>query len=66
MNIKKEVYDEIIKHLGKQVSIVTGKIKVNARDIEYLASKQRGLKKQRNELMKLISIVQVDKQPKPK
>ena len=66
MNIKREVYEDIIKNLGKQVSLVNGEIRSNAFKMQSLALDQKYLKKERNELMKLISIVQVDKQPKPK
>jgi len=60
MNIKKIAYDKIIGHLKIEISKVDSEIRWNKYEIEKVVNKQTALKRQRTELMKLISIVQGD------
>ena len=61
MNVKKEAYDNIIKHLREQISDVDCDIKNNKREFEKLTYKQTVLKRQRTKLVELINAVEGSK-----
>jgi hypothetical protein len=61
MNIKKEAYDRIIKYLRLEIGDVDCQLKKNRREFRELEFQQTVLKRQKAELVKLISTVEGDK-----
>ena len=62
MNIKKEAYNQIIENLRKQVSDIDLQISRNKRKFRDLEHEQGILKKMKAEVVKLLGIVQKDRE----
>jgi len=61
MNIKREVYDRIIKNIRRQISDIDCALKQNKYKFRTLEFEQTVLKRQKTELVKLINTVEYNK-----
>ena len=61
MNVKKEAYDNIIKHLRDQIRHIDGDIRHNKRRFKDIEYEQTVLKRQRAKLIELINAVEGSK-----